>query len=42
MSFLRRLGNPIRSEAAAFRWLLVAGSAILVITLLTLLARAIF
>ncbi|HEV2756470.1 MAG TPA: hypothetical protein VG318_11925 [Actinomycetota bacterium] len=42
MRLLRRLGNPIASEAAAFRWLLFAGSVILTITLLTLLVRAIF
>ena len=41
MKLLRRLGNPLRSEAAAFRWLLVAGGAILAITLLVLLARSV-
>jgi hypothetical protein len=38
---LRRLGNPLRSEAAAFRWLLVVGGAMLAITLFVLLARAV-
>jgi hypothetical protein len=39
---LRRLGNPLRTEAAAFRWLLVVGGAILAITLLVLVLRALF
>jgi len=42
MGLLRRLGNPVRSEAAAFRWLLVTGSLILAITAVVLLLRAIF
>jgi hypothetical protein len=37
---LRRLGNPLRSEAAAFRWLIVVGGSVLAITLVVLLARA--
>ncbi len=36
---LRRLGNPLRTEAAAFRWLLVLGGAIVAITVLTLVLR---
>ncbi len=38
---LRRLGNPLRSEAAAFRWLLVVGGAVLAITAVVLLVRAV-
>jgi len=38
---LRRLGNPLRSEAAAFRWLLVTGAAVTIIGLVTLALRAI-
>jgi hypothetical protein len=36
---LRRLGNPLRSEAAAFRWLLVVGATILAITFAVLALR---
>jgi hypothetical protein len=39
---LRLPGNPLRSESAAFGWLLIVGGAILALTLLTLLLRAIF
>ncbi|HEX2086487.1 MAG TPA: hypothetical protein VHF89_12445 [Solirubrobacteraceae bacterium] len=42
MRLLRRLGNPLRSEAAAFRWLLLVGSVVLGVTLVTLLLRAVF
>ena len=42
MRLLRRLGNPIATEAAAFRWLLFVGAVVAVITLLTLLLRAVF
>jgi hypothetical protein len=38
---LRRLGNPIASEAAAFRWVLFVLAVMVVLTLLTLLARAV-
>lgn len=38
---LRRLGNPLRSEAAAFRWLLVVGGTVLAVTLVVLAARAV-
>jgi hypothetical protein len=39
---LRLPGNPLRSESAAFGWLLIVGTAILVITGVTLLLRAVF
>ena len=39
---LRRLGNPIASEAAAFRWLMFVVAVVAVIVALVLLARAIF
>ncbi len=38
---LRRLGNPLRSEAAAFRWLLVVGGSVFALTLVVLLVRAV-
>jgi hypothetical protein len=37
LRLLDRLGNPLRSEAAAFRWLLLV---VAVVVLLTLLAMA--
>ena len=36
------LGNPLRSEAAAFRWLLVVAAVAIVIAALVLAGRAIF
>jgi hypothetical protein len=39
---LRLPGNPLRSESAAFGWLLIVGAAVLLITLLTLALRAAF
>ena len=42
MRLLRRLGNPIGSEAAAFRWLLFILAIFVVLTLLIMLARAVF
>jgi hypothetical protein len=39
---LRRLGNPIASEASAFRWLLFVGVLVFAITAVTLLLRAAF
>jgi hypothetical protein len=41
MRLLRRLGNPLRTEAAAFRWLLAVGGAVLALTLLVVLVRAV-
>ena len=41
MRLLRRLGNPIASEASAFRWLLFIFAVFAVLTALTLLARAV-
>jgi hypothetical protein len=38
---LRLPGNPLRSEAAAFGWLLVVGGVVLAITLVVVLVRAI-
>jgi hypothetical protein len=38
---LRLPGNPLRSEANAFAWLLVIGGAVLAVTLLILLVRAV-
>ncbi|HEV3000662.1 MAG TPA: hypothetical protein VGW75_07975 [Solirubrobacteraceae bacterium] len=38
---LRLPGNPLRSEAAAFGWLLIVGGAILAITIVVLLVRAV-
>ena len=35
-----KLGNPLRTEDAAFRWLLVVAAAVALIVLLVLLARA--
>ncbi len=40
MGWLRRLGNPLRTEEAAFRWLLVVAATAAVVVGLTLLARA--
>jgi hypothetical protein len=37
---LRRLGNPLTSEAAAFRWLLAVAAVVLAIGALVVLARA--
>ncbi len=41
MRFLRRLGNPVASEAAAFRWLLAVGAAAIAIAVVALVVRAI-
>jgi hypothetical protein len=38
---LRRLGNPLRTEAAAFRWLLVIAGAFAVAMVVIVAARAI-
>jgi hypothetical protein len=38
---VRLPGNPLRSEAAAFGWLLIVGGGILAITLVVLLLRAV-
>jgi hypothetical protein len=38
---VRLPGNPLRSESAAFGWLLIVGGALLAMTLLTLLLRAV-
>ena len=39
---LRRLGNPLRTEAAAFRWLLFVTVCVAVVMALVLVGRAIF
>jgi len=39
---LRLPGNPLRSESAAFGWLLIVGGSVLAITLVTLLLRELF
>jgi hypothetical protein len=39
---VRLPGNPLRSESAAFGWLLIVGGAVLAITLFVLLLRAAF
>jgi hypothetical protein len=38
---VRLPGNPLASESAAFGWLLLVGSAVLLITLVVLLLRAV-
>jgi hypothetical protein len=38
---LRRLGNPLASEAAAFRWLVAVAAVVLGIAALVVLARSI-
>jgi hypothetical protein len=38
----RSLGNPLRSEDAAFRWLLAVAAVAIVIGVLVLAGRAIF
>jgi hypothetical protein len=38
---LRKLGNPLTSEAAAFRWLLAVAVVVLVVTALVLIGRAV-
>ena len=40
MRLLRRLGNPLGSEAAAFRWLLAITVLVGLLTLTILLVRA--
>ena len=40
-SSLRKLGNPLTSEAAAFRWLVVAAVVVLALTALVLIGRAV-
>ncbi len=42
MRLLRRLGNPIGSEAAAFRWLVFVFAVFVVLTVLVMLVRAVF
>jgi hypothetical protein len=41
LSVLRRLGNPLTSEAAAFRWLLAVVALAAVVVLLVLGIRAV-
>jgi hypothetical protein len=36
---LRHPGNPLKSEGAAFGWLLIVGGAVLLVTLLIALLR---
>jgi hypothetical protein len=36
---LRRLGNPLSSEAAAFRWLVAISAVVAVVVLVALLLR---
>jgi uncharacterized membrane protein YraQ (UPF0718 family) len=38
---LRNLGNPLTSEAAAFRWLVAVAAVVLAITALVLIGRAV-
>jgi hypothetical protein len=39
VGLLDRLGNPLRSEAAAFRWLLLIAAVVALVTLLALAVR---
>jgi hypothetical protein len=39
LGILERLGNPLRSEAAAFRWLLVIAATVVLVTVLVLVLR---
>jgi hypothetical protein len=39
IALLRRLGNPLRSEAAAFRWLVLIAAAVALLSLIVVIVR---
>jgi hypothetical protein len=39
LRLFHRLGNPLRSEAAAFRWLLLVVAVVVLVTLIALALR---